>query len=185
VIPSVIWEAYKTMLYIQPKLLLSMNWPVSIAIVLVYTVLMLSVTWYSCRKTLEEEPAQLIRPKAPDPGKKILLERLWLWQKLSFLNKVTLRNIFRYRQRLAMMLVGIGGCTALLLTGLGLRDSIVHIVDYQYQEITFYDLSVYFRKAPSEKQQKEFQEVIADTGDFLFYHQANVDLDFEGKAKEL
>ena len=185
VIPSVIWESYKTMLYIQPKLLLSMNWPVSIAIVLVYTGLMLSVTWYSCRKTLEEEPAQLIRPKAPDPGKKILLERLWLWQKLSFLNKVTLRNIFRYRQRLAMMLVGIGGCTALLLTGYGLRDSIVHIVDYQYQEITFYDLSVYFRKAPSEKQQEKFLEVIADTGDFLFYHQTSVDLDFEGKAKEL
>ena len=185
VIPMVIWEAYKTMLYIQPKLLLSMNWPVSLAIVVVYTALMLSVTWYSCRKTLEEEPAQLIRPKAPDPGKKILLERLWLWQKLSFLNKVTLRNIFRYRQRLAMMLVGIGGCTALLLTGFGLRDSIVHIVDYQYQEITFYDLSVYFRKAPSEKQQKEFQEVIADTGDYMFYHQTSVDLDFEGKAKEL
>ena len=185
VIPSVIWEAYKTMLYIQPKLLLSVNWPVSTAIILVYTALMLSVTWYSCRKTLQEEPAQLIRPKAPDPGKKILLERLWLWRKLSFLNKVTLRNIFRYRQRLAMMLVGIGGCTALLLTGFGLRDSIVHIVDHQYQEITFYDLSVYFRKAPTEKQQEKFRQVVADAGEFLPYHQSSIELDFGTRTKEL
>ena len=185
VVPSVIWESYKTMLYIQPKLLLSINWPVSIAIILVYTGLMLSVTWYSCRKTLTEEPAQLIRPKAPDPGKKILLEYLWLWRKLSFLNKVTLRNIFRYRQRLAMMLVGIGGCTALLFTGFGLRDSIVHIVDYQYQEITFYDLSVYFRKEPTQKQQEEFRQVIADAGDALLYHQSSVELTFGTSTKEL
>ena len=130
--PVIIWEAYKIMLYIQDRPVLTPNWLLSIAIVVVYTLLMLSVTWYSCKKTLEEEPAQLIRPKAPDPGKKIFLERLWIWKKLSFLNKVTLRNIFRYRQRMAMMLIGIGGCTALLLTGFGLRDSIVNIVPYQY-----------------------------------------------------
>ena len=185
VIPMIIWEAYKIMLYVQPNLLLTVNWPLCFAIVLVYTALMLCVTWYSCRKTLEEEPAQLIRPKAPDPGKKILLEHLKIWQKLSFLNKVTLRNIFRYRQRLAMMLIGISGCTALLLTGFGLRDSIVNIVPKQYAEITHYDMTVYFRDTPTERERREFTQVIADTDDAMFYHQSSVDLGFNGRTKEL
>ena len=185
VIPMIIWEAYKIMLYIQPNILLTVNWPLCIAIVVVYTALMLSVTWYSCRKTLEEEPAQLIRPKAPDAGKKILLEYLWLWKKLSFLNKVTIRNIFRYRQRLAMMLIGISGCTALLLTGFGLRDSIVNIVPKQYAEITRYDMSVYFRDTPTEKERMEFCEVVADADDYMFYHQSSVDVGFNGRTKEL
>ena len=183
--PVIIWEAYKIMLYIQDRPVLTPNWPLSIAIVVVYTALMLSVTWYSCKKTLQEEPAQLIRPKAPDPGKKIFLEYLWIWKKLSFLNKVTLRNIFRYRQRLAMMLIGIGGCTALLLTGFGLRDSIVNIVPYQYQEITLYDMSVYFREAPSEEERAEFAEVVADVDDYMFYHQSSVDLEFDDRTKSL
>ena len=183
--PVIIWDAYKMMLYIQPKPLLTANIPLSVAIVLVYTALMLSVTWYSCKKTLEEEPAQLIRPKAPDPGKKIFLERLWIWKKLSFLNKVTLRNIFRYRQRMAMMLIGISGCTALLLTGFGLRDSIVNIVPYQYQEITRYDMSVYFRETPTEQQRSEFSEVVVDVDNFMFYHQSSVDLEFDGRTKSL
>ena len=185
VIPMIIWEAYKIMLYIQPNLLLTVNWPLCIAIVLVYTVLMLSVTWYSCKKTLEEEPAQLIRPKAPDAGRKILLEHLWLWKKLSFLNKVTIRNIFRYRQRLAMMLIGISGCTALLLTGFGLRDSIVNIVPLQYEEITRYDMSVYFRDALTEQDREEFHKVVADADDYMFYHQSSVDVGFAGRTKEL
>ena len=185
IIPMIIWEAYKIMLYVQPNLLLTVNWPLCITIVLVYTALMLSVTWYSCKKTLQEEPAQLIRPKAPDAGKKILLEHLWLWKKLSFLNKVTIRNIFRYRQRLAMMLIGISGCTALLLTGFGLRDSIVNIVPKQYEEITRYDMSVYFRETPSEKARREFSQVVGDTDGFMFYHQSSVDLGFDGRTKEL
>ena len=185
VIPMIIWEAYKIMLYVQPNLLLTVNWPLCFAIVLVYTALMLSVTWYSCRKTLKEEPAQLIRPKAPDSGKKILLEYLPLWQKLSFLNKVTIRNIFRYRQRLAMMLIGISGCTALLLTGFGLRESIVNIVPKQFAEITRYDMSVYFRDTLTEKDRQKFGNVVAEADDFMFYHQSSVDLSFAGQAKEL
>ena len=185
VIPMIIWEAYKIMLYVQPNLLLTVDWLLCIAIAVVYTALMLSVTWYSCKKTLEEEPAQLIRPKAPEAGKKTLLEYLPLWQKLSFLNKVTIRNIFRYRQRLAMMLIGISGCTALLLTGFGLRDTIVNIVPKQYSEITRYDLSVYFRETPDEKDRQEFAQVVADTDAYMFYHQSSVDLGFNGRTKEL
>ena len=185
VIPMIIWEAYKIMLYVQPRLILTVNWPLCLAIVLVYTALMLSVTWYSCKKTLSEEPAQLVRPKAPDAGKQILMERMRFWQKLSFLNKVTIRNIFRYRQRLAMMLIGISGCTALLLTGFGLRDSIVNIVPKQYEEITHFDMTVYFRDTPTEQERREFQDVIADTASCMFYHQSSVDIRFNGATKSL
>lgn len=186
IFPMIIWEAYGIMLYIQPDIVLTVNWPLAIAIVGVYTMLMLLVTWYCCRRTLEEEPAELIRPKAPDPGKKILLEKLPFWNKLSFLNKVTIRNIFRYRQRLAMMLVGIGGCTALLVTGFGLRDSVVNVVDFQFENITHYDLSVYFREALTAEEQKKFLEDIQGRcEESMFYHQSSVELEFDHRVKEL
>ena len=186
VFPQIIWKAYCIMLYIQPDVVLTVNWPMSILIVCVYTALMLAVTWYSCRKTLEEEPAELIRPKAPDPGKKILIEKLRIWQKVSFLNKVMIRNIFRYRQRLAMMLIGISGCTALLLTGFGLRDSIVNVVDFQFANITRYDMSVFFKEELKEDQLAEYQKTVKDLAEeTMLYHQSSVELDFNERVKEL
>ncbi len=184
--PQIIWKAYCIMLYIQPEVVLTVNWPLAAIIIITYTVMMLLVTWYSCRKTLEEEPAELIRPKAPDPGKKIFLEKLPIWQRISFLNKVTIRNIFRYRQRLAMMLIGIGGCTALLLTGFGLRDSIVNVVDFQFENITYYDLSVYFREELNEKQTRKFEKALEGMAEeSMLYHQSSVELDFDNRVKEL
>ena len=186
VIPRILWKAYSVLLYIQPEVVLTVDKPLSVAVVAVYTAVMLFVTWYSCRKTLQEEPAELIRPKAPDPGKKILLELLPFWKHISFLNKVTIRNIFRYRQRLAMMLVGIGGCTALLVTGLGLRDSIVGVVDVQFRDITAYHLEVYFDGEPNREQREEFLGSLGtDVEDLLFYHQSKVDLEFAGEGREL
>ena len=186
VFPQIIWKAYCIMLHIQPDVVLTVNWPLALAVLVVYTVVMLYVTWSCCRRTLEEEPAELIRPKAPDAGKKILLEYLPFWKKISFLNKVTIRNIFRYRQRLAMMLVGIGGCTALLLTGFGLRDSITNVASYQFENVTKYDISVYFREEPTEKQQAKFQKVVQDKAeDFMFYHQSSVELEFDDRTKEI
>ena len=184
--PQIIWKAYCIMLHIQPDVVLTVNWPLALAVLVVYTVVMLYVTWSCCRRTLEEEPAELIRPKAPDAGKKILLEYLPFWKKISFLNKVTIRNIFRYRQRLAMMLVGIGGCTALLLTGFGLRDSIANVAGYQFENVTKYDISVYFREEPTEKQQAKFQKTVQDKAeDFMFYHQSSAELEFDDRTKEI
>lgn len=184
--PTILWQAYKIMLYITDGIVLRFNWWLCGIVVFAYTTVMLFVTWYCCRKALREQPAELIRPKAPDVGKKILLERLPFWHKISFLNKVTIRNIFRYRQRLAMMMVGIGGCTALLLTGFGLRDSIVNVVNYQFSEVTVYDLQVYFAEDQTEEDQKDF---IADlkgmASDVVYYHQESMDLTAEDKTKEL
>ena len=186
VFPTILWEAYKIMLLVTDDIILRFNWWLCGIVVAVYTIAMLLVTWYCCRKALKEEPAELIRPKAPDAGKKILLEYLPFWNKISFLNKVTIRNIFRYRQRLAMMLVGIGGCTALLLTGFGLRDSIVNVVDFQFENVTVYDMSVYFTDGQTEDEQAAFQQAVGrDAEAIQFYHQSSIELDYDGHTKEI
>ena len=186
IFPTILWQAYKIMLYITDEIVLKFNWWLCGIVVLTYTVVMLLVTWYCCRRTLEEQPAELIRPKAPDAGKKILMERLPFWDKISFLNKVTIRNIFRYRQRLAMMMVGIGGCTALLLTGFGLRDSIVNVVDYQFSEVTVYDLQVYFADGQTEEEMADFRSDLSGSiENVLFYHQESAELVAADATKEI
>lgn len=108
-------------------------------------------------------PAQLMRPKAPKAGKRIVLERIApLWRRLSFLSKVSLRNIFRYRKRLIMMLLGTGGCLALLLTGLGLRDSIANVADDQFDTITMYDYAVSFSEALTPQEEADFRAAFED-----------------------
>ena len=184
--PTILWEAHKIMLYVDPVITLQFNWALCLVVVAAYTAVMLFVTWYCCRRALNEEPAELIRPKAPEAGKKILLEYLPFWHKISFLNKVTIRNIFRYRQRLAMMLVGIGGCTALLLTGFGLRDSITNVVDFQFENVTVYDMTVYFSEGQTREQQERFAKLTDDcVKNMLFYNQISVELEHHNEVKEI
>lgn len=184
--PSILWEAYKIMLYLTDKIVLQFNWTLCVAVVVTYTVVMMGVTWYCCHKTLEEEPAELIRPKAPEAGKKIFIEYLPFWNRISFLNKVMIRNIVRYKQRLAMMLVGIGGCTALLLTGFGLRDSIVNIVDYQFENVTVYDMTVYFSDAQTDEQQARFEKLTSDcVKNVMFFNQISAELEHDNHVKEI
>ena len=184
--PNVLWQAYKNMLFITDEMVLRANWLLFATVLISYTGVILLVSWFCCRRALEEVPAELIRPKAPEAGKKIFLEYLPFWKRISFLNKVTIRNIFRYRQRLAMMIVGIGGCTALLLTCFGLRDSIVNVVNYQFEEVTVYDMSVYFERGISLEEQETFLENLADRAEnAMFYHQSSMELDYDGQTKEI
>ena len=186
VFPMALWQAYAIMLYIPRSVVLTFDWGLCFAVVGMYTAAMLLVTWYCCYKTLKEEPAELIRPKSPDVGKPLIFERMRFWNRVSFLNKVTVRNIFRYRQRLAMMMVGIGGCTALLVTGFGLRDSIVNVVDFQFTDITHYDLQVYFDGDQSELEKLTFQAEVGDTVEnMMFYHQSSMELDFDNQVREI
>ena len=141
-IPHIVWMAYNIIYdYARLDFFFSpLMYGASLGAAVLGTVL---VTWLACRRELAERPAELIRPKAPAVGRRILLERVRpLWKRLSFLSKVTVRNAFRYRQRVAMMLIGIGGCTALIVTGFGAKDSIANVLDYQYEEISLYDVSV-------------------------------------------
>lgn len=104
-------------------------------------------TLSACAGELRSSPAELMRPKAPAAGKRILLERIpFVWKHLSFSRKVMFRNIFRYKKRLFMTVIGVAGCSALLLTGFGIRDSVGDIVDKQYGEIYRYDLNALLKK---------------------------------------
>ena len=142
VIPRIVWTAYGIIYdYSALRYFFSLSLILrTLAVSVLGTVL---VTWLACRRQLREKPAELIRPKAPKPGRRILLEYLGpLWRALPFLHKVSLRNAFRYPLRVAMMLLGIGGCTALLVAGFGCKDSIADLSAYQYNDISLYDLSV-------------------------------------------
>ena len=184
--PQIIWQGYRILYNITPWVRMRFDWPLCTAVVLIYTAVTLLVTWYCCRRELREAPAELIRPRAPTSGKKIFLEHLGIWNKIGFLNKVAVRNIFRYRQRLLMMLLGIGGCTALLVTGFGLRDSIFNIVDYQFEEVTVYDIAVSFQDNQTEEQQERFREKLQGGVDqILFCHQSSVELDTGDAVKEV
>ena len=186
IFPKIIWHAYCLMYGFSPDVVLTFDWMTCLMIVASYTALTLLVTWYCCRRELQNVPAELMRPKAPADGKKLLLEKLPLWKKLSFLNKVALRNIFRYRQRLAMMLLGIGGCTALLVTGFGIKDSISNIVNYQFDSVTLYDLDVMFEEEQTPQMQQQFRQDFASVTDgILFCHKSTIDLDFDDRTKNL
>ena len=142
VIPWIIWYAYNIIYsYTTLKLYFSVGMcVVCMAVALLSTIL---VTVLTCRRELSERPAELIRPKAPKAGKRILLERIKpLWKRLSFLSKVTLRNAFRHPSRVMLMMLGVGGCTALLVAGFGVKDSIADVPDYQYGEISRYEMLV-------------------------------------------
>ena len=92
------------------------------------------------RVDLLSTPAVLMRPKAPKPGKRIWLEKIkWIWSRMNFNQKVTARNLFRYKQRMLMTVLGIAGCMAMIITGFGLKDSIGDIVDIQFSKIWHYE----------------------------------------------
>lgn len=186
VLPTILWDVYGILLTITPNVVLKLNWPLCLIVVAAYVALMLAVTWFCCKCTLREVPAELIRPKAPASGKKIFLEYLPFWKHFSFLNKVMLRNVFRYRQRMLMMLLGIGGCTALLLTGFGLRDSIVDTVPNQFERITVYDMQIYFSDGQSEADMDAFRKSLqGDTTGIHFYYQTSAELETENGVSGL
>lgn len=118
----------------------------------------------ACISTLSASPAELMRPKAPPMGKRILLERITpLWQKLSFHYKITLRNLFRYKKRFWMTVIGIGGCAALIVTAFGLRGSILGVMDMQYDEIYHYSAQVGLVDKVTPLEQQEVEDALDES----------------------
>lgn len=138
----------------------------------------LIATWAAAYSTLREAPAALMQPRAPKAGKRILLERVRpVWSRLSFSWKVTARNIFRYKQRFFMAIVGIAGCTALLLTGLGLQNAINDIIDKQFYQIYRYSMVVRIDDQVASAREAVEDALDADyetAGDYEWLHTANV-----------
>ena len=138
--PTVIYDAYCIM-YDLPSVVAPFHWGVSAACLIISLLCVLLVTCSVCRSVLRETPASIMRPKAPPAGKRVLLEKVpFIWRRLSFSHKVTVRNLFRYGKRVLMTVVGIAGCAALVLTGYGLNDAIGDIVTNQFQNVFHYDL---------------------------------------------
>ena len=163
--PTVIWSAYGIMYQLGDFVIL-LDWRLGAVSLAVSILCSMGTTFATCRYELTEVAAQLMRPKAPKSGKRIFLERLpFLWNHLSFLVKVSARNIFRYKQRFFMMVFGIGGCTALLLTGFWNKDSISSIIDDQYGEIQLNDLSVTFSDPYAQKDRTEYEKIMEQTAE--------------------
>ena len=138
-IPSLIWNIY-SMLYKMPNIIISYEIDISI-IAITITALCLSITTiYVATKTLRETTANLLRPVAPKQGKRVLLEKVnFIWNRINFSNKISIRNIFRYKSRVLATIIGIASCTALILSGFGLKDSIKDISEYQFSNIFKYN----------------------------------------------
>lgn len=137
--------------------------PLALVSLTVAVLCSVGTTWLSCHKELKEVAADLMRPKAPKAGKRVFLEHVpFIWKRLKFLQKVSVRNIVRYKKRFFMMVIGISGCTALLMMGFGVRDSVVAVADQQYEEIQLYDIGVTLKagKMPGEADLKSLDSVL-------------------------
>lgn len=116
-------------------------------------------TYLAVKKSLKEVPAELLRPKSPTAGKRVFLEKIpVIWRHLSFSRKVTVRNVFRYKKRFLMTILGIAGCTGLIITGFGIQDCITDMVPKQYEDIFNYDLEITFNK-DSKTLDKDYEEI--------------------------
>ena len=130
-------------LYVMPDVRLEYDWLYGTAGVALFVVGVLAATVYACAQEMRQKPSSLMRPKAPRAGSRILLERIKpLWNRMSFLGKVTARNIFRFKSRLIMTVGGVAGCTALIVCGLAINDTVAVLGAKQYQDVYQYDLMV-------------------------------------------
>ena len=155
-IPSLIWRMYEVV-YQIPEFLISFNWEYGGAGLIIICVCIIGATIYSSIKELRQEPATLMRPKAPKIGKRVLLERInFIWKRLTFSQKVTIRNLFRYKKRFMMTIIGILGCTSLILAGFGLKDSIGSLMPNQYGKIFKYDMQINLKDGLDENQKQEY-----------------------------
>lgn len=183
--PAVIWMTYKLM-YIHLPMKFVFDYGLFVMSVLVSLICTMGVTWISCRNELSETSASLMRPKSPKAGKRVLIERIpFVWNRIKFLHKVSIRNIFRYKKRFFMMILGISGCTALLLTGFGIKDSIAGFADMQYGEIITADAAAAF-SCPDGNVPEEVISVLDEKADnYIFLRESNWDLLYGDRVKSI
>lgn len=156
--PKFIWLIFSQM-YSLPEFYLSFDILYGIGGVILFMAGIIGATAIVCRSELKHLPSALMRPKAPKAGTRVVLERIpFFWNRLKFLNKVTVRNLFRYKKRMFMTLIGIMGCTALILCGFAIRDSVVELMPRQYQHIYQYDLMTVFEAKESPAIQEQLKK---------------------------
>ena len=165
-LPWFIMNAY-AIVYSVPARPTPIQWDVTLFSALLGVGITVAATWVAASSTLRESPASLMLPRAPKAGKRILLERITpLWSRMSFLWKVTARNIFRYKRRFFMAVIGVAGCTALLLTGLGLQNAINDIIDKQFGELYNYTMTVRIVDDAADEEKAEVESIM-DENDLI------------------
>lgn len=188
VFPTVIFFAYG-MMYSIENIVYVFSIPIAIGITSLALIIIILSAYMACRKELKETPAILMRPKAPKSGKRILLERVpFIWNRFSFISKVTVRNIFRYKKRFLMTVLGIAGCTALILTGFGIKDSIEMILTGQYGTLFKYDMSLVIQSDMTDKQIYELRKNLSDIDEinkYEFFSYENGDIKVNNTTKEI
>jgi len=186
VFPKVIFNAYG-ILYTLPPVILKFNVLYASIATLSAVLITTLAAFLACNKDLLEVPSLLMKPKAPKEGKRILLERIpFIWNRFNFSKKVTARNIFRYKKRFFMTVIGIAGCTALLLTGFGIKDSIKEIVEKQFGEVYKYNMTIGFDSDIDLETQEEIMNYVSKNGEIINYTSVktkNVDLSLDGNKE--
>ena len=176
ILPDLCFEMYKNM-YRLGNIKLSYYSSLTFQGMMIAPLCTLGATIYTCRKTLKESPANLLRPVAPPPGKRVLLERIKLvWNHLSFSYKVTVRNVFRYKKRFLMTIIGIAGCTGLILAGFGLKDCIVKMVPHQYEDIFSYQAKINLNEEKTNETIDKIKEN-KQIKDILEVHEESITID--------
>lgn len=175
--PNIIYYLYRMILFnVGAPINITFDTFICIQTFVISVAITILVTYIVVRQELSETPASLLRPKPPKMGKRIVLERItFIWKRLSFNQKVTMRNIFRYKKRFFMSIVGIAGCTGLIVVGFGIKNSVSTLADKQYGEIWTYDGVVVFDKNLSQEdlllEQSKFNDVKGIKNSDAFYRQ--------------
>lgn len=175
IFPRLLCRAYAAMYYLQ-DIPCPFRWKSGLLCIAVGLVCTCVSSAFACWNALQEHPAQLMRPKPPKSGKRILLERVpFLWKRLGFMTKMTLRNVFRYKSRFWMTAIGIGGCTALILAGFGMRYDITSIADLQYTDIMHYDLMAVYNENEDNTRTETLSAAEENDHTMLLQHSDYVD----------
>lgn len=184
--PRVIWAGYSIMYSMGGIEYYFDSW-MAVWSILAALLCSMGAAYFSCRYELYSVPANLIRPKAPKSGKRIFLENVaFIWSRMKFLHKVSVRNIIRYKKRFFMMILGISGCTALLVTGFGIKDSVTNVADMQFDEIQTYDIGITFSDGVQQEDMDAMKEQSKNMlAQAACRYEESVDLDFGGKTKSV
>lgn len=189
ILPYIIITAYKIMYRHLPDVEIPYNLYYGVLACVAALLCTVAATIFSCMKELKEQAAELMRPPAPKQGKRVFLEYIpFLWKRLNFTWKSTVRNLMRYKKRFFMTIFGIGGCMGLMLVGFGLKDSISSIVPLQYEDIQLYDGNVILQSDVTMQEKQEVYEaleknsqVVATAEDLL----QKITIEHDGVSKEI